>query len=188
MLGQQQPGHVCTRNQQHEANCAQQCVKRRPDIANNFIHKLVDDDSLTPILCVLLFESRSDPGHLRRRLLGRDSGFESRQNAEHVCPAHCGPLCGKRHRRPELLLLLVESYVSGGGGPSRIDSCGHHADDCVGIAIERDAPVDNVSVTGIPALPEVVAEQNDLALAAFILLRQKRAAEYRIDTNDSKVS
>src|SRR5215217_3654700 len=146
VLGEQQSGNVRTRDQQYESDRSEQRKQCRSHVADDLVHKPVNDDSLAAILRVLLFETRGDRVHLSRRLLERDSGFEPCENTEHVCGAHRRPLRRERHRRPVLLLLFVKRNVSGRGGPYRIDPGGHDADNGVACAIECDAVVDDVPV------------------------------------------
>src|SRR6185369_10462962 len=102
------------------------------------------------------------------------TGFESRDDAKHVGRSNCCPSGWKRHRCPEVLLLLIKGEASGGLWGNRIDAGRHHANDGITCAIERNTPVDDVSIAAEASLPKRIAKDNDLSLFRLIFFRRKR--------------
>src|ERR1044071_838078 len=78
--------------------------------------------------------------------------------------------------------------MAGSGGPDRINSGRHHADDCVIRAIESDAAFDDVPVAAITTLPERMAQNDDLSFSDFVIVWHKGTTQNRIDSNDCEVA
>ncbi len=57
----------------------------------------------------------------------------------------------------------------------KLEVTGHHADDRVGVAVERQRATDDPRVTAEPILPETVGQHHDPLAAQLVFLRQERA-------------
>src|ERR1044072_847761 len=117
---------------------------------------------------VLLFEPCANSIHLCLSLLARDALLEPREHAERL-PITVVDSGREVQRRPYLCARSPER------GELKIGR--HDADDGVAFAVERNLLPDDGLVAAEPALPEAIAQDNDMLVTGLIFSRKKRAAK-----------
>ena len=114
-------------------------------------------------------ELRGDHFHFRFRLTEGHTRFEPAVNRDPMPTASivCSLMRSKRHRRPDI-------DFAGGA-----ESVGRHTDDLIRLAVYLDRPTDDIAGTTENALPESVAQDDDVIFSGRVFFRQQHPAEHR---------
>ncbi len=174
---QQQVRHVGAGDQQHEADRSEQHEKDALDAADDvFLEGHEGDPRPLVRLRVRRLQVPRDPVHVRAGLL---RGHPRAQATDDAGP-HADPAVAKGLIRP-----LSDRYVDvrfvGHGRTGR-----RHADDGVGLAVERDALARDVLRHRELALPHALPQHDDRPGTGLVLLRKKRPAQHRLDAEQRK--
>ena len=125
---------------------------------------------LRVISWIFFGEPRRNRLHLSLRLLKGDAGFDPRDHVEKMITALCYFLVCKIDRYPQLVIPVAIAW--------QVHPSLHHADHCVILAIQRNCPANSARIGTETALPEPVAQKNDMRAKA-VVIRHERAPNQR---------
>ncbi len=171
--GEQEIGHVGTRDQQDHAHGHHENQQGRP---NGLDHPVLEQHEVHApsrvVVRVLLLEPLGDAGDLRLRALQGHPVREPADDAEVVGTPLLGiDLHGERH--PGLGVAVRE-----------VEALGGDADHGVRLAVEGQPPADDPGVGAEAALPEAVGEHHDVPGTRPVLLRAEAPPEGRRPAQD----
>ena len=164
---EQQVGDVRARDEQHEADGAQQQQQRGPRVFDDVAVQRGDRElEVSVVLRVRLLEAFRDVLNVSRRGVTAHAVLHA---ADHVEEPRAAVVYAERlivgEWHPELALGRVRQRRR------------HHADDRVGDAVQPDRLPDDVRVPAEALHPEAVTEQDDVVFARLVLLRAERTPE-----------
>ena len=139
---QQQTGDVCDRDQEHQADGAEQQPERRPDIPDVRTERLRDEGATRIRRRVLLGQAAAQPRQLRLRPLQGDTGLKARPHLEagmHPAILH-SPIGVLTERREHV-------------GVSELETRGSDTDDGVGLSFEDQCRPDRGGASAVVAPP-----------------------------------
>ena len=167
-------GEVHGGDDEHESHRAEEHEQGGSHLSDDRVAQRSDRRrSEVSIILVLGGESARDRVHLRVRLPDGDAGLHPRDD---VHDSH------RANARNRLIRDRRIRDVHLDRGRRKAEAGRHHADDLVRLAAERDAPPDDGCRSAELALPEIVAEHDQLVVrAAHHLFVARNAADFRRD-------
>ena len=161
---------VRARDEQHEPHRHEQRHERRPRVLDDVVLERHDADLHARRLVhgVLGAQLPRDLVHVRLRLLERHARLEPAEHREEREIARRLVRVVELQRLPDLRVGDEERFRR----QPQPEPFGHHADDGLIEAVEADPCADDVGIGAVAALPEPVAENDDLAVRPAPLPRR----------------
>ena len=171
---EQQISHVGAGDQQDQAHGTQQDKEGFPGLVHDGIAKGLDREFEAGILDGIQAKKLLERElQLRVGLLQRDARLETRRNPKEV--ALVGAVGLELEGDPQLRLRIGHEVSP------------EDADDCVGLASQRQRTPDHIGIAAEPPLPESVTQHNHIAAVGHVLLGRKGPPEDHARAVDAEI-